>query len=99
LSSTGHAPFRDSKITRLLQDSLGGNTNTCLLATVSPCIDCIDETISTLKFADRAKQVMTIVKANEYDAQDDALVKKLYKEVQHLRDLLQIKRKGGQHDI
>jgi Kinesin motor domain len=50
-----HIPYRDSKITRLLQDSLGGNTKTTLIAAVSPVIDNIEETISTLKFADRAK--------------------------------------------
>jgi len=48
-------PYRDSKLTRLLQDSLGGNTKTSLIATVSPLLDHTDETISTLKFADRAK--------------------------------------------
>ena len=68
-------PYRESKLTRLLQDSLGGNTRTCLIATVSPILDYSDETISTLKFADRAKQVMVKIKANELDASDDALVK------------------------
>jgi hypothetical protein len=67
-------PYRDSKLTRLLQDSLGGNTNTCLIATVAPVSDCSEESISTLKFADRAKQVMIRVKANEVNASDDALV-------------------------
>lgn len=72
-----HVPFRESKLTRLLQDSLGGNTQTYLIATVSPLIDTIDETISTLKFADRAKSVMQRVKRNEINAKDDALVQKL----------------------
>ena len=57
-SKSAYIPYRDSKITRLLQDSLGGNTKTTLIAAVSPLLDCSDETISTLKFADRAKQVM-----------------------------------------
>ena len=56
--SKTYIPYRDSKITRLLQDSLGGNTKTTLIAAVSPLLDCSDETISTLKFADRAKQVL-----------------------------------------
>eukprot|EP00605_Chrysophyceae_sp_TOSAG23-4_P002876 GSChrysophyteH1.ASY1.ANO1.3171.1 assembled CDS len=55
-----HAPFRDSKLTRLLQDSLGGNARTYLLATVSPLKMNIEETISTLKFADNAKRVMRL---------------------------------------
>jgi hypothetical protein len=72
-----HIPFRESKLTRLLQDSIGGNTSTYLIATVSPVIDTIEETISTLKFADRAKSVMQRVKRNEINAKDDALVQKL----------------------
>ena len=54
-------PYRDSKLTRLLKDSLGGkgsNCQTILLATISPLLINQDESISTLKFADRAKQVM-----------------------------------------
>lgn len=52
-----------------------------LIATVSPIIDNIEETISTLKFADRAKQVLTRVKANEINTMDDALLQKLQREV------------------
>ena len=72
--SKAHISYRDSKITRLLQDSLGGNTRTTLIAAVSPVIDHSEETISTLKFADRAKKIMTKVSANQVNAQDDALV-------------------------
>lgn len=72
-----HIPYRDSQLTRILQDSLGGNTRTVLIATISPVMDNIEETISTMKFADRAKQVMAFVKANEINASDDALVQKL----------------------
>jgi hypothetical protein len=50
--------YRDSKLTRLLQDSLGGNTRTTLIAAVSPLLDHSEETISTLKFADRAKRIL-----------------------------------------
>ena len=71
---TQHINFRDSKITRILQDSLGGNTKTTLIAAVSPIVDHSEETISTLKFADRAKKIMTKVSANQISAQDDALV-------------------------
>lgn len=46
-----YTPFRESKLTRLLQDSIGGNCKTYLIATVSPTHDCADETISTIKFA------------------------------------------------
>lgn len=73
--------YRESKITRLLQDSLGGNTRTTLIAAVSPLIDHSEETISTLKFADRAKKIMTKTTANQVSAADDALVVKLQKEI------------------
>ena len=92
-------PFRDSKLTRLLQDSLGGNTSTYLIATLSPAYDCIDESISTLKFSDRAHSVMQVVKKNEYSAQDDFIINKLQKEVVHLKELLQMKKKGNPKDL
>lgn len=56
-----HVPYRDSKLTRLLQDSLGGNTRTTIIACVSPVAAQMNETVSTLQFADRAKQVSTSV--------------------------------------
>lgn len=84
----GHIPYRDSKLTRLLQDSLGGNTRTRIIATLSPAIQCLDETISTLRFADRAKQVMAFVRVNEHRPVDHALVHRLQAEVKHLRELL-----------
>lgn len=52
-----HIPYRDSKLTRLLQESLGGRAKTCLIATVSPSDDCLEETRSTLKYAFRAKDI------------------------------------------
>ena len=57
--------------------------------------DFVSETISTLKFADRAKQIMIKVQANAVSAADDALVLKLQREVQHLKDILNLSRKGG----
>ena len=52
-----HIPYRDSKLTRLLQEALGGNSKTSLIVMASPHLDNIDETISTLKFAERAKTI------------------------------------------
>jgi hypothetical protein len=60
-----HIPYRDSKLTRILQDSLGGNSKTCLLATLNPSNAYGDESVSTLRFADRAHQVMTHSTVNE----------------------------------
>ncbi|KAA8645377.1 putative kinesin family protein (BimC) [Aspergillus tanneri] len=52
-----HIPYRESKLTRLLQDSLGGRTKTCIIATVSPSRSNLEETISTLDYAFRAKNI------------------------------------------
>lgn len=56
-----HVHYRDSKLTHLLRDSLGGNSKTCLIATVSPTDDCYPETLATLKFAESAKLVSSTV--------------------------------------
>ena len=87
-----HVPYRESKLTRLLQDSLGGNSKTVLIATLSPASDCLEESVSTLRFADRAHSVMTFVKLNEKRPVDHALVQRLQSEVGRLRALL---RDGG----
>lgn len=60
-----HIPFRDSKLTRLLQDSLGGNTKTLMVACVSPADNNYDETLSTLRYANRAKNIKNKPKVNE----------------------------------
>ncbi|RAH70175.1 putative kinesin family protein (BimC) [Aspergillus aculeatinus CBS 121060] len=52
-----HIPYRESKLTRLLQDSLGGRTKTCIIATISPSRSNLEETISTLDYAFRAKNI------------------------------------------
>lgn len=82
-----HVPYRDSQLTRLLQDSLGGNTRTTIICTLSPAADCIEETVSTLQFADRAKQVMVHVKANEV-VDDSILLARAQAEIARLRRLL-----------
>ncbi|CAF0939041.1 unnamed protein product [Rotaria sordida] len=53
----GHIPYRDSKITRLLKDSLGGNAKTLMITCVSPCIVDLDESLNALKYADRASKI------------------------------------------
>ena len=94
-TKASHVPYRDSKLTRLLQDSIGGNTRTCLIATIAPIADCIDESISTLTLANRAKKIQVIAITNTINASDHTLVKKLQQELQYMKDLLQLKRKGG----
>uniref|UniRef100_A0A2C9U0L0 Kinesin motor domain-containing protein n=1 Tax=Manihot esculenta TaxID=3983 RepID=A0A2C9U0L0_MANES len=53
----GHVPYRDSKLTRLLQDSLGGNSKTLMIACVSPADTNAEETLNTLKYANRARNI------------------------------------------
>ena len=82
----GHIPYRDSKLTRLLQDSLGGNARTAMLATISPVSFNHPETKGTLKYADRAKHIKNRPVVNE-DAKD-ALLRKYQDEIQILREKL-----------
>jgi kinesin family protein 3/17 len=60
-----HIPYRDSKLTRLLQDSLGGNTKTVMCANCGPAGYNFDETLSTLRYANRAKNIKNKPKINE----------------------------------
>ncbi|KAL9648470.1 hypothetical protein ABK040_014090 [Willaertia magna] len=60
-----HVQYRDSKLTYLLKDSLGGNSKTCIIANVSPALQSSSETVSTLKFAQRAKKIKNEAKINE----------------------------------
>ncbi|XP_016547589.1 kinesin-like protein KIN-12E isoform X2 [Capsicum annuum] len=86
-----HVPYRDSKLTFLLQDSLGGNAKTCIIANISPSSCCSLETLSTLKFAQRAKYIKNHAFVNE-DASGDVLamriqIQNLKKEVARLRSM------------
>jgi len=92
-----HIPYRDSKLTHLLQDSLGGNCRTAVIATLSPSVVSFDETVSTLKFADRARMISTAAVANS--AADSSLaVEGKDKEISRLRGLLALYAEGGDVD-
>ena len=54
-NNAAHVPYRRSNLTRLLQDSLGGRTKTCIIATIAPTEQCLTETLSTLRYAHGAK--------------------------------------------
>jgi hypothetical protein len=82
-----HVPYRDSKLTRLLQDSLGGNTRTILIACISPSIIHVNETSTTLLFADRARNVLIKVKANMV-IDDKMLLLNAQNEISRLKLLL-----------
>ena len=78
-----HIPYRDSKLTRLLQDSLGGNTRTVMIAAISPASFNYEETLSTLRYASRAKSIKNKPVVNEDPK--DALLKQYEDEIRNLR--------------
>jgi centromeric protein E len=84
----GHIPFRDCKLTRLLQTSLGGNARTALVSAVSPAERNRAETISTLQFASRAKTVVNKAKINQL-AEEKSLLSKYRNEIQLLKQQLE----------
>jgi kinesin family protein 3/17 len=88
-----HIPYRDSKLTRLLQDSLGGNTKTVMIAAVSPADYNYDETLSTLRYASRAKQIKNKPKINEDPK--DALLREYENEIKQLKAALAELQNGG----
>ncbi|XP_027108683.1 kinesin-like protein KIN-5D [Coffea arabica] len=81
---SGHIPYRDSKLTRLLRDSLGGKTKTCVIATVSPSIHCLEETLNTLDYAHRAKNIKNKPEINQ-KMMKSAMIKDLYSEIDRLK--------------
>ncbi|KAK4492016.1 hypothetical protein RD792_002804 [Penstemon davidsonii] len=81
---SGHIPYRDSKLTRLLRDSLGGKTKTCIIATISPSIHCLEETLSTLDYAHRAKNIKNKPEINQ-KMMKSAMIKDLYFEIDRLK--------------
>uniref|UniRef100_A0A5B7A4Y4 Kinesin motor domain-containing protein n=1 Tax=Davidia involucrata TaxID=16924 RepID=A0A5B7A4Y4_DAVIN len=81
---SGHVPYRDSKLTRLLRDSLGGKTKTCIIATISPSIHCLEETLSTLDYAHRAKNIKNKPEINQ-KMMKSAVIKDLYSDIDRLK--------------
>ena len=95
-----YIPYRDSKLTRLLKDSLGGNARTVMIANVSPSINTFDDTYNTLKYANRAKNIKTFVTRNVLNAQYHIsnyvnIINNLKEEVSQLRQQLQLRDGGG----
>ena len=80
-----HVPYRDSKLTFLLKDSLGGNSKTCIIANISPSLMCYGETLSTLRFAERAKLVQNKAIINE---DTTGTVSELREEIKRLKNML-----------
>ena len=90
---SSHIPYRDSKLTRLLQDSLGGNTKTVMIACVSPADYNYDETLSTLRYASRAKHIQNKPHINEDPK--DTLLRKYENEIKERKSMLEKLAKGG----
>uniref|UniRef100_A0A663M8C2 Kinesin family member 11 n=1 Tax=Athene cunicularia TaxID=194338 RepID=A0A663M8C2_ATHCN len=90
-----HIPYRESKLTRILQDSLGGRTKTSIIATVSPASINLEETLSTLEYAHRAKNIMNKPEINQ-KLTKKALIKEYTEEIERLkRDLAAAREKNG----
>ena len=88
-----HIPYRDSKLTRMLEDSLGGNCKTTMMAMCSPALEAMAETLSTLKFANRAKNIKNEAKVNE-DLDQKSLLRKYERELKKLRAELEARSKN-----
>ncbi|XP_072280970.1 kinesin-like protein KIF11 [Pyxicephalus adspersus] len=90
-----HIPYRESKLTRILQDSLGGRTKTSIIATVSPASINLEETVSTLEYANRAKNILNKPEVNQ-KLTKRALIKEYTEEIERLkRDLAAAREKNG----
>ena len=102
--NSNFAPYKDSKLTQILEDSLGGKSITYLIATISPNGENFEESISTLKFADRAHEIMTQVTPNQVENEEFDPSKggkeftKIYNELNELKQLLNIRKKRGTLD-
>lgn len=83
-------PYRDSKLTRLLQDSLGGNSRTVMVATVGPARHNFEESMNTLRYASRAKSIENKPRINENPK--DAVLRRYQEEINRLRTMVEEKR-------
>lgn len=87
VENSPHIPYRESKLTRLLQDSLGGSTKTCIIATISPAQVNLDETLSTLEYANKAKYIKNKPKLNQ-NLSKKVLIKEYIDEINRLKSSL-----------
>jgi hypothetical protein len=88
-----HIPYRDSRLTRILEDSLGGNCKTTMMAMISPALESFMESLSTLKFANRAKNIKNMARINE-DLDEKALLRRYERELLKLRQELAERKKN-----
>ncbi|XP_057779688.1 kinesin-like protein KIN-4A isoform X2 [Salvia miltiorrhiza] len=88
-----HVPYRDSKLTRLLQDSLGGNSRTIMLACISPADINAEETLNTLKYANRARNIRNKPVINRDPVSSEML--KMRQQLEYLQAELSARHHGG----
>ncbi|KAI1068140.1 hypothetical protein LB507_004563 [Fusarium sp. FIESC RH6] len=95
VDKSSHIPYRESKLTRLLQDSLGGRTKTCIIATISPAKSNLEETISTLDYAFRAKNIKNKPQQNPM-VEKKTLLKEFTMEIEKLKsELIATRQRNG----
>ncbi|CAF0918185.1 unnamed protein product [Rotaria sp. Silwood1] len=93
VDGSSHIPYRDSKLTRLLQNSLGGNSKTIMIATLGPADYNYEESLTTLRYANRAKNIKNQPRINEDPK--DALLRKFQEEIARLKEQLDGRTKSG----
>ena len=86
-SNPAHIPYRDSKLTRLLQESLGGNAKTVMIANIGPAEYNYEETMSSLRYASEAKKIKNKPKINEDPK--DAMIREFQVEIERLKRILE----------
>lgn len=95
VEKSSHIPYRESKLTRLLQDSLGGRTKTCIIATLSPAKSNLEETISTLDYAFRAKNIRNKPQVNQMVSKK-TLLREFTGEIEKLKsELIATRQRNG----
>lgn len=95
VEKSSHIPYRESKLTRLLQDSLGGRTKTCIIATLSPAKSNLEETVSTLDYAFRAKNIRNKPQMNQLMSKK-TLIREYTAEIEKLKsELIATRQRNG----
>ena len=99
-----HIPYKDSKLTHLLQNSIGGNSKTFLIANISPFDLNFDESYNTLKFAERAHNIKSKISPNKFiddefilksHSEESKIIQRLNLEIKELREILKLRSKRG----
>ena len=92
-SKSKYIPWRNSKLTHILKDCIGGNSKIVMISNISPSLFCVDETLNTLNYSNRAKNITTIIKKNVINVIDrDSQVSKYREIISNLTDELEAKR-------